>query len=145
MTAMSANANDRREDILKEYYKVADARPFKAEALRQFYTDDLVDHNAHTPGVNAIESSINTFTSLAEGAPDSRHDLQIVEPAGSDKVIVYWKYSGTHTGDLLGIPATNKAFNIAGMEIYKISSGKISDIWHVEDIAGLMTQLGLSE
>ena len=136
--------DENRAEILKKYYEVADARPFNPDALREFFTGDLIDHDAHDEGSN-IESVVGTFASLAEGAPDSKHDLKIVEPAGNDLVIVYWKYHGTHTGDLLGLPASNKTFNISGSEIYKITDGKISQLWHVEDIAGLMSQLGFAK
>lgn len=139
-----ASAEGNRADILKKYYELADARPFQPEKLRSFYAENLVDHDAAEPNVDTIETVLGFFTSLAEGAPDSKHELQIVEPAGKDLVIVYWKYRGTHTGNLLGIPATNKKFDIAGIEIYKIADSKITDVWHVEDIAGMMAQLGLA-
>ena len=144
MTAQTVFSDNNRADILKNYYAVADSRPFNPNDLRQFLSQDLVDHNAHDPDANAIESTLSTFTSLAEGAPDSAHDLQVVQPAGEDQVVVYWVYQGTHTGDMLGMPATDKAFKISGMELYKITDNKISDIWHVEDIAGLMSQLELT-
>lgn len=138
-----ADDADARVALLKRYYEVADQRPFKPHKLRSFLADNYQDHNAHNPAADAKSSTINTFSSLAHGAPDSKHELIIVEAAGKNLVVVYWKYRGTHSAELLGMPATHKAFDIAGMELYKIQNGKISDIWHVEDIAGLMQQLGM--
>lgn len=138
-------ADNNRAQILKDYYQVADSRPFEPAKLKAFYTDDLVDHQAHDPNANPAEAAVGLFASLAEGAPDSVHELKIVEPAGEDLVVVHWDYRGTHTGEMLGIPATGKSFDFPGMEIYRIREGKIADIWHVEDLAGMARQLGLSE
>ncbi|MGY0216448.1 ester cyclase [Endozoicomonadaceae bacterium StTr2] len=145
MTTHAGTTDNNRADILKKYYEVADQRPFHPEKLRSFYAEKLVDHNAHDPDIDPKDSAVGTFASLAIGAPDSSHDIQILESAGKDLVVVYWRFSGTHTGELLGIPATNKPFDFAGMEIYKITEGKISDIWHIEDITTMMAQLGLAD
>lgn len=142
-SAFAENKITERTEILKAYYQIADQRPFQPQQLGQFLADNVTDHNAHNKDGDAKASTLSTFQSLAIGAPDSKHDLIFVEDAGKDLVLVYWKFKGTHTGNLLGIPATHKPFNIAGMELYRIKDGKISDIWHVEDIAGLMQQLGL--
>lgn len=46
-----------------------------------------------------------------------------------------------HTGDFLGIPTTNRAVNFVGHDLLKVQDGKIIEIWHVEDLAGMFEQL----
>jgi steroid delta-isomerase-like uncharacterized protein len=58
--------------------------------------------------------------------------------------VVEWVMSGTHTGDLPGIPATGKRFSsVRGSTILELEAGKIrrkSDYW---DAATFMKQVGL--
>lgn len=143
--AFGAQANEAVK-VMTEFYKTADARPFDPKALAKFYSDKHVNHDPrpNQQGTDK-EDSIGLFTSLAVGAPDSRHEITFIEAVGEKKALVRWKFKGTHTGDMLGIPATGKTFDIAGMELWEIKDGKIVGIWHVEEIAKLLQQLGLAK
>jgi len=127
-------------DLLSKFYEVADSRPFDRAKLAEFYADDMVDHNGHD-GQNAKQSALDTFTALAAGAPDSRHELGMVEPVGDDKVLIYWRYKGTNTDGLFGSEANGNTFDIAGFEVYRVEDGKIREFWHVEELASMGEQL----
>jgi predicted ester cyclase len=58
-----------------------------------------------------------------------------------DKVVVRWSAKMTHTGDHLGIPATNKPVGITGITIARIEKGKIVQGWDNWDQLALMQQL----
>ena len=62
--------------------------------------------------------------------------------AKDDQVWVYGTYSGTQKGDWLGIPATNKAYSFAAVDIFRIENNKLQEHWDVLDIYGLFKQLG---
>jgi len=49
---------------------------------------------------------------------------------------------GPHRGDLFGIAATGRRIRVAGINIERVVDGRIAEIWHAEDIAGLMAQIG---
>lgn len=51
-------------------------------------------------------------------------------------------FSGTHKGELMGVPPTGKhvAFDVS--DILRLRDGKVVEHWNVVDIAGLMQQLG---
>lgn len=49
---------------------------------------------------------------------------------------------GTHLGELFGIAPTGRRIRVVGINIERIVDGRIVEIWHVEDIAGLMAQIG---
>lgn len=55
-----------------------------------------------------------------------------------------WRMEATHTGPIafLGLQASGKRIAMSGMEIMRIADGKIAEIWHLEDVAGLIQQLG---
>jgi steroid delta-isomerase-like uncharacterized protein len=67
----------------------------------------------------------------------------IVEDAfgAGDKVVVRWSSVMTHTGDHLGIPATNKEVRITGITITRIVNGKIVEGWDNWDQLALAQQL----
>ena len=51
---------------------------------------------------------------------------------------------GTNTGPMMGRPATGKPADVGYMDMCRIANGQIVEVWHVEDIAGMLTQLGLT-
>jgi len=58
-----------------------------------------------------------------------------------DKVMIYWKYTAVHTGDFAGFPPTNNPISMKGVDIFQISNGLISEIWHVEAIHEMLAQI----
>ena len=62
--------------------------------------------------------------------------------AADDLVVVRWTVAGTNKGEFQGNAPTNKEFKISGISIYRITSGKISEIWQIWDRYGLLEQLG---
>jgi predicted ester cyclase len=63
--------------------------------------------------------------------------------AEGDRVVVRWTNTGTHVGEFFGAPPTGRAFRMAGIDIHRISDGKLAEHWHVVDQFALMLQLGL--
>ncbi len=58
-----------------------------------------------------------------------------------DKVVLRWSAVMTHTGDHLGMPATNKTVRITGITIARIANGKITEGWDNWDQLALMRQV----
>ena len=58
-----------------------------------------------------------------------------------DKVVVRWSAVMTHTGNHLGIPATNKKVRLTGITIARIEKGKIVQGWDNWDQLALMQQI----
>jgi steroid delta-isomerase-like uncharacterized protein len=61
--------------------------------------------------------------------------------AEEDKVVACWTVAGTHKGDFMGIPATNKKVSVDGMTIHHLAKGKIMDSYSNWDTLGMMQQL----
>ncbi len=62
--------------------------------------------------------------------------------AQDDKVLIRWSIVTTHTGNTLGMPATNKRVTFSGMTLAKIANGKIIEAWDHWDKLGMLQQLG---
>lgn len=49
---------------------------------------------------------------------------------------------GTHRGEFDGIPATGKRASFEVIALYRISGGRIAEMWEQIDMEGLRRQLG---
>jgi len=79
--------------------------------------------------------------SFLEGYPDFRWTIEDII-AENDKVVACWNISGTHQGDFMGVPATNKKVSVDGITIHHLAGGKIMDSQSNWDTLGMMQQLG---
>jgi predicted ester cyclase len=64
--------------------------------------------------------------------------------AEGDLVVERFTASGTHTGaPLMGVAATGKSIVMAGINIFRVSNGRIIERWGRLDEVGLLRELGL--
>ena len=63
--------------------------------------------------------------------------------AQDDKVLIRWTATMRHTGDDLGIAATNKPVAFGGMTLVKIANGKFIESWDHWDKLAMLQQLGV--
>jgi len=56
----------------------------------------------------------------------------------------YVTVSGTHKGEVFGMPATGKHAEWTESHIVKMVNGKITEHWGVVDQLGMLRQLGLA-
>jgi predicted ester cyclase len=84
----------------------------------------------------------NLVTMFRAAFPDlhSTVDLLIAE---GDIVVGRHATTGTHRGEFMGIPATNKQVSISEIHIVRIANGKAVEHWGNQDDMGMMQQLGL--
>jgi predicted ester cyclase len=62
--------------------------------------------------------------------------------AEADKVAVRSTFTGTHRGELMGVPPTGKPVSIGLLLIYRIADGKIVEHWMQADTLGILQQIG---
>lgn len=89
-------------------------------------------------GPEAYKRQVTLFLA---GYPDLRFTIEDTV-AENDKVVACWTFSGTHKGDFMGVPPTNKKISVDGMTIHHIANGKIMDSYSNWDALGMMQQLG---
>lgn len=103
---------------------------------------NFVDHDSAMPEeVSGIEG-FKEFVSMYRSGFSDVHIFVEDQVAEGDKVVTRWRATGTHDGDLSGIAPTGKWVEITGMEIARISGGKVAEIWDNYDVLGLMQQIG---
>lgn len=110
----------------------------------QFAHPDVVHHwgqGADTNGTAALEASTEAFITAF---PDMVMTFdQIV--AEDDLVVIRWTLNGTQTGPFFGIEPTGMDATWGGINIYRISCGKVVESWSEADGLGLRRQLGVLE
>ncbi|MHC4621706.1 MAG: ester cyclase [Planctomycetota bacterium] len=105
--------------------------------LGEFIADDVVAGNIR--GLDAYKQGVSAWLA---GVPDTHFVLEDIIAEG-DKVVVRCKFSGTHTGELYGIPPTNKQVSTGGTYTFRLAGGKIVEQWWHWTAFWLYTQLGL--
>jgi steroid delta-isomerase-like uncharacterized protein len=61
--------------------------------------------------------------------------------AEGDTVMARLTYTGTHRGELFGVPPTGRFVTYAGVAIFRFAAGRITEGWVLGDVPGLMDQL----
>ena len=74
--------------------------------------------------------------------PDLHLDVEQLLTSG-DYVVVRWTGTGTHRGELMGIPATNRPGVVRGCNIVEVRRGHIVHEWVYWDTGHLLRQLGV--
>ncbi|MCG3208111.1 MAG: hypothetical protein FOGNACKC_01713 [Anaerolineae bacterium] len=62
--------------------------------------------------------------------------------AENDKVVVRYTFTGTHQGELMGIPPSGKPVSVSGMSILRFANGKCIQRWSQTDFLGILQQVG---
>ncbi|WP_343577530.1 ester cyclase [Mycobacterium sp.] len=74
------------------------------------------------------------------GAPDFHNEIvDLISDA--HRAAARLRYSGTHLGPLLGIPATGRRFVYSGAAFFTTADNLIADIWVLGDLDTLRQQL----
>jgi steroid delta-isomerase-like uncharacterized protein len=112
------------------------------DAVDEYYASDFINHSA-PPGVPADREGLKGLIAMYLAAfPDFKVTNEFVLTDG-DKVITYWKATGTHNGPLGDIPPTDKQIATHGISITQFANGKIVGAWSESDQMDLMQQLGV--
>ena len=83
-----------------------------------------VGHDQPGIEIHGPDDFVALFNRVHGAFPDMKITLEAVFGV-DDKVVVHWSAEMTHTGNHLGIPATNKRVRISGITITRIENGKI--------------------
>ncbi len=110
--------------------------------LDEIVAADLITHS-QLPNVPAgREGGKMVHQGAISAFPDSKTTTDDLIAEG-DKVVERFTLVGTHKGEFMGIPATDKPVKVTGMSIFRIANGKIVEHWDENDAMSLLIQLGV--
>jgi steroid delta-isomerase-like uncharacterized protein len=105
---------------------------------------DFVLHSALLGEVRGSAAYKQSVLSTLNACPDLHATVDDLIGAEADTVVVRLTYRGTDTGGFLrGYPATGKPFVFAAIYIWRLSGGRLAELWQEADRVRLMQQLGL--
>lgn len=133
---------DLRVEIAHEFYRCFDKN--QSEKLCEIISDTFLDHDAQDKQ-NGLEESQNLILALHEGFSHISHELEQIHLIGKDKIFVRWKMTGKHTGTFFHIPSSEKDIVLRGHDLFRIVEGKIVELWHIEQLLSLVSQLSPNE
>ena len=110
-------------------------------ALDETCAPDLVWHGGSVGEFRSLEEFKQGISPFFSAFPDLRVTANAVLSEG-DTVVCRYTWDGTHRGDFFGVPATGRRVTVSGISVYRVAGGKIVEEWWLEDLLGLMQQLG---
>src|SRR3712207_6767589 len=96
--------------------------------IDEVFVTDVVDHNpqvGQADGIAGIRSVISLYRTAFPDLHVKAEDV-IVE---GDRGVLRWSAIGTHESDQLGMPAAHKPVHLTGIDIVRISDGRVAERW----------------
>jgi steroid delta-isomerase-like uncharacterized protein len=112
------------------------------EGFGRLLADDFIEHE-ETPGLAPTKDGVLTFFAMQRAAfPDMHMQVEDAFADGS-KVVARVRYTGTHDGEFMGMPATGKGVDVNLIDMFVIGDdGLVHEHWGVMDALALMQQIG---
>lgn len=126
---------DSQKDLVRRFYsEVINDRD--VEAIDRLLTEDFV-HNGEQRGREGQKAGVRAFL---DAFPDL-HDEILLLFAQGELVCAHQRWTGRHSGEFLGVPATGRAVAFTTTAILRIEGDLIAQAWDEGDYLGLMSQL----
>ena len=111
--------------------------------IDELTTTDLLDHEEGLPGQPSGQEGVKFFVNgIRDAFPDIRP--KTVEPTlvDGDLEAARVVLTGTHEGELMGVPPTGRTVEFESIDIIRVEDGKVAEHWGVTDTMTLMQQIG---
>jgi steroid delta-isomerase-like uncharacterized protein len=115
----------------------------RVDLVDELIAEDFVDH-LEVPGLEGTgrERYRNSVVAMRTGFPDFANPIDLVV-AEDDLAVSHGRITGTHTGDLMGLPPTGRTIDVPTIGILRFANGQAVERWGVADNMTMMQQLGV--
>ena len=128
------------EATLRRLYDLINAHDI--DAFGELLADDFVEHEELPAGDPTREGVQDFFRMQIAAFPDLAMTVEDVVDGG-DKVVARVRFTGTHQGEFMGMPATGRAVDVNVIDIMRFADdGLVHEHWGVFDAMAMMQQLG---
>lgn len=107
----------------------------------EFVAHDFVSHTPQLPGLTPDRDGLKQTAEIFRAATPGSHEI-LLQVAEDDLVVTHAVGRGVHTGELMGIPASNRPVEAAGIAIHRVRDGRIVEYWAVTDVVRILQQIG---
>ncbi|OGU70759.1 MAG: hypothetical protein A2V93_07680 [Ignavibacteria bacterium RBG_16_34_14] len=139
---MTEDNSARNKAALMKIYEAFETG--NTDSLDNYIAEDAMDHALDTmitkkQGLAGIK---DLFRAHHTSFPDTKITVNAIGTSG-DTLLAYYTFTGTNSGMMMGMPATNKSVKVDGVDIVVFKDGKAVEHWEVTDQLGMMKQLGI--
>ena len=128
------------EAVVRRYYdQMCNER--KNELAPELFTADHRMHDPQVPAGDGPDGMAATVSAYQQGV-DGNWGVEEIFSTG-DRVVVRWTGTGTHVGEMNGIPPTGRKISVDAISIHRMADGRIAETWEVWDTLGFLQQLGI--
>ena len=128
------------EAVVRRYYEQM-CNERKNELAPELFTADHQLHDPQVPSGVGPEAMAEVVTVYQQGV-EGHWGIEEIFSTG-DRVVVRWTGSGTHVGEVNGVPATGAKIRVDAITIHRMADGKIAETWEVWDTLGFLQQIGV--
>jgi len=126
----------------RQWVEAFNVRDHEAEAAAR--SADYIGHAPDSMGMPPLDGDawVAFLGAFLEGFPDLHLEVQDTvadEHMNAQRIL----FTGTHTGQFRGLPATGRKVRFAGLEISRMVDGKAAEHWFQMDMLTMFQQLGL--
>lgn len=128
-------------DIVRESINAWNAHD--PDGVAKLVSNDFASESDTLPaalrGPEAVRQVVQMYV---RAFPDLHFEIEQIL-ASADYVITRWRATGTHGGELMGIPPTNRGAVTHGCTVTEVKNGKMAREWVYWDTGNLLRQLGV--
>jgi steroid delta-isomerase-like uncharacterized protein len=139
-TPPSLSTAVRNEQLVRDYFAAVwndgDLEPFDTDVV----SDDYVFHH-QTNDTYSVDELRVAWAEWYKAFPDLSNEIEDVI-ATANKVVVRYRFSGTHKGEAVGVPPTESEVETAGIVIFRVEEEQLLEAWALDDMHGFLEQLG---
>lgn len=129
---------EQNKEIVIKMYQAFDRQ--NIEQGREFMAVNIQGQGLDGVLCQGIDAFMQYATSIFSAFPDGYHLFEEII-AEDDKVVTRGIFSGTHKGELVGIPPTGKYVKLSVVHIDRVLENKVIQHWGQANIFSLMQQL----
>lgn len=111
-------------------------------AADAYLSSDFVDHDPPFGTSGDRDGMRSAGATVRAAFPDWHSELHLLI-AEEDLVAEHFTASGTHRGEMMGVPPSGREVSLKGINIFRIRDGRICERWGRLDDLGLLQQLGV--
>ena len=133
---------EKHKALVRDFYEEFYGRK-NLKVIDDLFSDSYVHHLPDNPryAMN-FQDFREREIEFTMAFPDGKKEIEDQVGEG-DRVVTRLIMRGTQSGDLPGIPATDRKIEVRSIVIHRIKGGKIREGWESYDSLGMMQQLGV--
>jgi steroid delta-isomerase-like uncharacterized protein len=133
---------EQNKQVVEEFIQALFTRG-DVSAVERYLAADFVAHDPAMPDLSHDAAGFrDAAVRIRAGLPDWHSEVHRLIAEG-DYVAEHFTASGTHRGEIMGVPATGRRVTMPGINIFRLRDGQIVERWGNLDMLGFLAQLGV--